>query len=119
MPLDLDCSLIFLRTVGSGAILSRMKIFELTVIDNRGTRGPAAKRSLQGGRMLLRARRRARRSGWRIKLGVIHNHHASTVDRDDTGHDLPTVGSFTVLFTVDEATFSREIAPLAGFYLSI
>ena len=71
--------------------------------------------------------------------GVIRNHHRPTFDAygPDTGHDLPDVGSFTrpltpilrdfgtnpvfrlVLFTVDETTFSREIAPLAGFYPSV
>lgn len=71
--------------------------------------------------------------------GVIRNHHRPTFDAfgPDTGHDLPAVGGFTtpltpilrdfgtnptfrlVLFTVDETTFSREIAPLAGFYPSV
>jgi glucuronate isomerase len=71
--------------------------------------------------------------------GVIRNHHRPTFDAygPDTGHDLPDVGSYTrpltpilrdfgtnptfrlVLFTVDETTFSREIAPLAGFYPSV
>jgi glucuronate isomerase len=71
--------------------------------------------------------------------GVIRNHHRPTFETfgPDTGHDLPAVGAFTgpltpilndfgtdptfrlVLFTVDETTFSREIAPLAGFYPSV
>jgi glucuronate isomerase len=71
--------------------------------------------------------------------GVIRNHHRPTFDAygPDTGHDLPDVGAFTrpltpilrdfgtnptfrlVLFTVDETTLSREIAPLAGFYPSV
>ncbi|SEI04048.1 MULTISPECIES: glucuronate isomerase [unclassified Leifsonia] len=71
--------------------------------------------------------------------GVIRNHHRPTFDAygPDTGHDLPAVGAFTepltpilrdfgtnpafrlVLFTVDETVFSREIAPLAGFYPSV
>jgi glucuronate isomerase len=71
--------------------------------------------------------------------GVIRNHHAPTLAAygPDTGHDLPDVASFTrplqpllrdfgtnpnlhlVLFTVDETVFSREIAPLAGFYPSV
>lgn len=74
-----------------------------------------------------------------LHVGVIRNHHAPTFARygADTGHDLPDVGSFTrpltpilrdfgisptfriVLFTVDETTFSREIAPLAGVYPSV
>jgi glucuronate isomerase len=74
-----------------------------------------------------------------LHAGVIRNHHRPTFDRfgPDTGHDLPATGGFTrpltpilrdfgtnptfriVLFTVDETTFSREIAPLAGFYPSV
>ncbi len=55
----------------------------------------------------------------------------------DTGHDIPIAVEFTaslrplladfgtrpgfhlVLFTLDETTFSRELAPLAGFYPSV
>jgi glucuronate isomerase len=71
--------------------------------------------------------------------GVLRNSHAATYAAygPDTGNDLPSVGSFTrplspilehfgthpnlhlVLFTVDETVFSREIAPLAGFYPSV
>jgi len=71
--------------------------------------------------------------------GVHRNHHAPTLAAygPDSGHDLPAVGGYTdplrrilndfgtdpkfrlVLFTVDETTFSREIAPLAGFYPSV
>lgn len=71
--------------------------------------------------------------------GVHRNHHRPTFDAygPDTGHDLPAVAAFTepltpilrdfgtnptfrlVLFTVDETAFSREIAPLAGFYPSV
>ncbi|MFC7625088.1 glucuronate isomerase [Microlunatus sp. GCM10028923] len=71
--------------------------------------------------------------------GVHRSHHAPSLARygTDAGHDLPAVGGYTeplrrilndfgtdpnfrlVLFTVDETTFSREIAPLAGFYPSV
>lgn len=71
--------------------------------------------------------------------GVARNHHRPTFERfgADTGHDIPVAVEFTralqpllerygttpgfhlVLFTVDETTFSREIAPLAGFYPSV
>jgi glucuronate isomerase len=71
--------------------------------------------------------------------GILRNHHRPTWKSfgPDTGHDLPTRTSFVeplrpllesfgtnpnfrmVLFTVDETTFSREIAPLAGFYPSV
>jgi glucuronate isomerase len=68
--------------------------------------------------------------------GVRRNHHPATGARygSDTGHDIPVAVEFTnalqpllgrygthpnlhlVLFTVDAAVFSREIAPLTGFY---
>ena len=71
--------------------------------------------------------------------GVRRNHHPATHARfgPDTGHDIPLRGDFTeplrpllerfgthpnlklVLFTLDETVFSRELAPLAGFYPSV
>ncbi|MGH3309497.1 MAG: glucuronate isomerase [Streptomyces sp.] len=70
---------------------------------------------------------------------VLRNHHRATseVFGPDTGHDIPLAVEFTqalrpllerygthprfrmVLFTVDETTWSRELAPLAGFYPSV
>jgi len=70
---------------------------------------------------------------------VRRGHHAPTHTRygPDTGHDIPLRVEFTdalrpllerhgtapgfqlVLFTLDETVFSREIAPLAGFYPSV
>lgn len=74
-----------------------------------------------------------------VHAGVQRNHHRATFERfgPDTGHDIPVATEFTrnlrpllerfgtepnlhlVLFTVDETTFSRELAPLAGFYPSV
>jgi glucuronate isomerase len=71
--------------------------------------------------------------------GVARDHHAPTAARfgSDTGHDIPVRVEFTealrplldrfgthpglhlVLFTLDESTWSRELAPLAGFYPSV
>jgi glucuronate isomerase len=71
--------------------------------------------------------------------GVRRNHHRPTSDAlgPDTGHDIPLRGEFTdplrpllerfgthpnlhlVLFTLDESVFSRELAPLAGFYPAV
>jgi glucuronate isomerase len=71
--------------------------------------------------------------------GVHRNHHTPTSDRfgADSGHDIPIAVEFTralqpllsrfgaadgfhlVLFTIDETAFSREIAPMAGFYPSV
>jgi glucuronate isomerase len=74
-----------------------------------------------------------------IHAGVFRNHSTATFDRfgPDTGHDIPVRTGFTrelrplldrfglepnlhlILFTVDETVFSRELAPLAGFYPSV
>lgn len=71
--------------------------------------------------------------------GSYRNHHGPTLTEHgpDTGHDIPVGVEFTkgladlldrygtaegfqlVLFTLDETVFSREIAPLAGFYPSV
>lgn len=91
--------------------------------------------------MLFQFARMAAEDGLVMQLhaGVIRNHHRATFERfgPDTGHDLPAVTHFSaplrellndvgtsprfqlVLFTVDETAFSREIAPLAGFYPSV
>jgi len=74
-----------------------------------------------------------------IHPAVSRNHHTPTFERHgpDTGHDIPTTVEFTralrpmlerygthpgfhlVLFTLDETVWSRELAPLAGFYPSV
>ncbi|MBD2763036.1 glucuronate isomerase [Kocuria sp. cx-116] len=74
-----------------------------------------------------------------IHPGVYRNHSPETFDRfgADTGHDIPFAMEYTrglqpllgdfgnerdfhfVLFTIDETVYSREIAPLAGFYPSV
>jgi glucuronate isomerase len=71
--------------------------------------------------------------------GVWRNHHPATLAAHgpDTGHDIPVAVELTaalqpllerfgthpnlhlVLFTVDPDVYSREIAPLAGFYPSV
>ncbi|XAS68727.1 glucuronate isomerase [Micrococcaceae bacterium Sec5.7] len=74
-----------------------------------------------------------------IHPGSYRNHHAPTFEAfgADTGHDIPFAVNYTeairpllqdfgtakdfhlVLFTLDETVFSRELAPLAGFYPSV
>jgi glucuronate isomerase len=74
-----------------------------------------------------------------MHIGVRRGHHGPSNVRfgPDTGHDIPLRGDFTdplrpllerfgthpnlnlVLFTLDETVFSRELAPLAGFYPSV
>lgn len=71
--------------------------------------------------------------------GVWRNHHRPTFERygPDTGHDLPRRAEFTealrpllerygthrgfhlVCFTLDESTWVRDLAPLAGFYPAV
>ncbi|WP_427018528.1 glucuronate isomerase [Pseudarthrobacter sp. P1] len=71
--------------------------------------------------------------------GVFRNHHQATFNRfgADTGHDIPFAVTYTealrplladfgtepgfhfIPFTIDETVFSREIAPLAGFYPAV
>jgi glucuronate isomerase len=74
-----------------------------------------------------------------LHAGVLRNHHTRTLTRfgPDTGHDLPLPVDFTrglrpllerfgtepalhlILFTLDESAWSRDLAPLAGFYPSV
>ncbi|UVJ40039.1 glucuronate isomerase [Arthrobacter sp. CJ23] len=74
-----------------------------------------------------------------IHPGSFRNHHQPTFEAfgADTGHDIPVAVNYTeairpllqdfgtakdfhlVLFTLDETVFSRELAPLAGFYPSV
>ncbi|MET0780296.1 MAG: glucuronate isomerase [Microbacterium sp.] len=74
-----------------------------------------------------------------LHAGVLRNHHTPSFHAfgADRGHDIPVSTTFAeplrpllhsfgtapgfhlVLFTVDETTYSREIAPLAGFYPSV
>ena len=74
-----------------------------------------------------------------IHPGSYRNHHSPTFEAygPDSGHDIPFAVNYTeavrpllqdfgtakdfhlVLFTLDETVFSRELAPLAGFYPSV
>jgi len=74
-----------------------------------------------------------------LHAGVFRNHSSATHARfgADTGHDIPVAVEFTnnlrplleahglnpnltlILFCLDESAWSREIAPLAGFYPSV
>lgn len=74
-----------------------------------------------------------------VHPGVRRNHHTPTFERfgPDSGHDIPVRVEYTdnlrpllqsfgtapgfhlVLFAIDETVYSRELAPLAGFYPSV
>ncbi|WP_204162009.1 glucuronate isomerase [Rathayibacter sp. VKM Ac-2803] len=93
------------------------------------------------GAMLLRMAGMSARDGlvMTVHAGVVRNHSSETLRASgpDSGHDIPATTTFThdlrpllerygldrnlhlVLFTVDETAYSREIAPLAGFYPSV
>lgn len=91
--------------------------------------------------MLLEMARMSTEDGLTMTLHahVLRGHHrpSKVAYGPDTGHDIPIRGDFTeplrpllerygthpnltlVLFTLDETLFSREVAPLAGFYPSV
>lgn len=101
----------------------------------------ASERLAFGRHMLAEMARMSCDDGLVMQLhpGVLRGHHVPTLEKygPDTGHDIPVATEFTralrpalerygthpnfriVLFTVDEDVFSREIAPLAGFYPSV
>ena len=74
-----------------------------------------------------------------LHAGVLRNYHEPTLNAfgPDTGHDLPLPTEYSrplrelldrygsarqfrmVLFTLDETAFTRDIAPLAGFFPSV
>ena len=91
--------------------------------------------------MLLEMARMSAEDGLVMTLhpGVRRSHHTPTSTRfgPDTGHDIPIAleltdalrplldrfgtqpGFHLVVFTLDETVWSRELAPLAGFYPSV
>ena len=93
------------------------------------------------GHMLLESARMSVEDGlvMTVHPGVFRNHSSETFDEfgPDTGHDIPVATTYVaplrpllekygntpdfhlVLFSVDETSYSREIAPLAGFYSSV
>ncbi|HEY4153153.1 MAG TPA: glucuronate isomerase [Pseudolysinimonas sp.] len=101
---------------------------------------PAEARAFRG-RMLIEMARMSVDDGlvMTIHAGVLRNHHTATFERfgADTGHDIPVATEWArnlrpllerfgtdprlhlILFTVDETTYSRELAPLAAFYPAV
>ncbi|MCB2413369.1 glucuronate isomerase [Demequina sp. TTPB684] len=93
------------------------------------------------GHMLVEMARMSTQDGLVMQLhpGVLRDHHgeAYTERGPDIGYDIPAPTDFThalrpllnefgrdnrlrlILFTVDEDTYSRELAPLAGVYPSV
>ncbi|MFM5905221.1 MAG: glucuronate isomerase [Micrococcales bacterium] len=101
----------------------------------------AAQQREFAGHMLTESARMSSQDGLVMTLhaGVFRNHSSETFKRfgPDTGHDIPVAVEFTnnlrplleaygleskltlILFCLDESAWSREIAPLAGFYPSV
>jgi len=101
----------------------------------------AAESQTFAGHMLLEMARMSVDDGlvMTVHPGVFRNHNTDTFRRfgADTGHDIPVTTTYVdplrpllekygnlpdfhlVLFAVDETAYSREIAPLAGFYPSV
>ncbi|WP_156761474.1 glucuronate isomerase [Microbacterium karelineae] len=106
----------------------------------RGELSSAEARELRG-HMLVEMARMSIDDGLVMTLhpGVLRGHNTATHETfgPDSGHDIPVAAEFTrnlrpllerfglvkdfhlVLFTIDETAYSREIAPLAGFYPSV
>lgn len=105
-----------------------------------GTLTPQEARAF-GGHMLLESARMSVDDGlvMTVHPGVYRNHSSETLERfgPDTGHDIPVAtqyvdnlrpllerygmakGFHLLLFSMDETVYSREVAPLAGFYPSV
>jgi glucuronate isomerase len=120
--------------------LDRHEAERLFLATLAGTADAGQRRAFRG-HMLLQMARMSVEDGlvMTVHAGVRRNHSSATLRRfgPDTGHDIPVPTTFTdglrpllerhgldqrlglVLFTVDETTFSRELAPLAGFYPAV
>lgn len=125
------------------AVLQPLELADAKRIYSRALSGEAteSERARFGSHMLSEMARMSCDDGLVMQLhpGVLRGHHTPTLEKygPDTGHDIPVATEFTralrptlekygthpnfriVLFTVDEDVFSREIAPLAGFYPSV
>jgi glucuronate isomerase len=112
-------------------------------IFERASRGIATEQELDDyrGNMIWELARQSCEDGLVITLhvGVFRNHSSETLASfgRDTGHDIPIRAEFTnnlrpllesfglnpnlhlILFSLDETTWAREVAPLAGFYPSV
>src|SRR5215470_8501666 len=106
----------------------------------RGEAGPAESLAFRRN-MIFEMARMSVEDGLVMTLhpAIRRNHHAPTAEQfgPDTGHDIPipleltdalrplldkfgtAAGFHLILFTTDETVFSREVAPLAGFYPAV
>jgi glucuronate isomerase len=120
-----------------------LDVGDAAALFDRGLRGDLSgeEQRVFAGHMLLQMARMSVDDGlvMTVHAGVLRNHSTDTLRRfgRDTGHDLPVATQYVkplrpllerygnrpdfhlVLFGVDESVYSREIAPLAGFYPSV
>ncbi|HNR00223.1 MAG TPA: glucuronate isomerase, partial [Trueperaceae bacterium] len=110
-----------------------------TVFDRvlAGTATDAERRAFAANMLMVMARMSAEDGlVMQLHVGSLRDHHRPTFERfgRDKGADMPIAGGWTrqlapllnelgaherfrlVLYTLDETTYSRELAPLAGFY---
>jgi len=124
------------RTAYTGALSPR----EAETIFRRGLRGKATAEDAARftGHMFMEMARMSIEDGlvMQLHIGSFRNHNALLYERfgTDMGADIPTASEFTtslrplltaygndprltlILFNLDESTYSRELAPLAGHY---
>lgn len=113
---------------------------EAEAIFQRALRGTATLEDARrfAAHMLIESARMSREDGlvMQVHVGALRNHNAPVYRRfgPDRGGDIPVAGEFTrnlrpllnrygndsrltlIVFTLDESTYSRELAPLAGHY---
>jgi glucuronate isomerase len=116
---------------------------EADAIFGRALKGRASEEDARrfGGHMLIEFARMSVEDGLVMQLhaGSLRNHDGPTFERfgRDMGADIPVAAEFTrnlrlllerfgndarlrlILFTLDESCYSRELAPLAGYYPAI
>jgi glucuronate isomerase len=125
------------------ALTLKLPASEAQMMFEKALRGEAtaADADVFEGHMIYEMARMSVQDGLVMTLhpGVYRNHHPPTFERfgPDTGHDIPFATTYTealrplladfgtapgfhfIPFTIDETVFSRELAPLAGFYPAV
>ena len=124
----------------ANAYTGRLSESEVAAIFDRALQGKASDEDAElfRGHMLMELAGMSAEDGlvMQMHVGAYRNHNGPLFDQfgPDSGSDIPTVTEFTrnirpllcefgsdpqfglILFTLDESTYSRELAPLAGHY---
>lgn len=122
---------------------TRLSDHEVAALFARALRGQATSDDAArfAGHMLIEFARMSVEDGlvMQLHLGVVRNHNAAVFERfgSDKGADIPVTTEWTrnlqpllnaygtdprlrlILFTLDESSYSRELAPLAGHYPAV